>query len=125
MAKYGNGRLTEKSVSNWFATMEFDRQQGLLAALGKAHGKTRQTKIDELKGQLAVLEGRKAPTSPNGSARRANGKVKRGKGKRKVGKVAAKFRDPKTGETWSGRGRMARWLADKVKGGEKTEKYLA
>ena len=29
-----------------------------------------------------------------------------------------------TGETWSGRGRMAGWLAAKVKGGEKAAKYL-
>ena len=29
-----------------------------------------------------------------------------------------KYRDPKTGATWSGRGRMARWLAEKVSAGE-------
>ena len=33
--------------------------------------------------------------------------------------------DPKSGGTWSGRGRMASWLAEKVKAGEKVEKYLA
>lgn len=29
------------------------------------------------------------------------------------GPVAAKYRDPKTGETWSGRGRAPSWIKDK------------
>ena len=44
------------------------------------------------------------------------------KGRR--GKVKAKYRDPKTNETWSGRGRMASWLKSKQDAGEKIEKYL-
>jgi DNA-binding protein H-NS len=39
-------------------------------------------------------------------------------------KVKAKYRDPKTNETWSGRGRMATWLKSKHDAGEKIEKYL-
>lgn len=31
------------------------------------------------------------------------------------GPVAAKYRDPKTGETWSGRGRAPAWIAGKDK----------
>jgi DNA-binding protein H-NS len=38
--------------------------------------------------------------------------------------VHVKYRDPVTGETWSGRGRMARWLKEKVEAGEDLEKYL-
>ena len=34
------------------------------------------------------------------------------------------YRDPKTNETWSGRGRMASWLKTKQQAGEKIEKYL-
>ena len=41
------------------------------------------------------------------------------------GPVRVKYRDPKSGETWSGRGRMARWLADRIKAGDKPDKYLA
>ena len=50
---------------------------------------------------------------------------KAGSGGPTKGKVKVKYRDPKTGDTWSGRGRMARWLADRVKAGEKQDKYLA
>jgi DNA-binding protein H-NS len=40
------------------------------------------------------------------------------------GKAKAKYRDPKTKETWSGRGRMAGWLKSKQDAGEAIEKYL-
>jgi DNA-binding protein H-NS len=38
--------------------------------------------------------------------------------------VKAKYRDPKTGETWSGRGRMATWLKRKQDAGEDIDAYL-
>ena len=38
--------------------------------------------------------------------------------------VKAKYRDPKTNETWSGRGRMATWLKRKEDAGEDIEEYL-
>jgi DNA-binding protein H-NS len=38
--------------------------------------------------------------------------------------VKPKFRDPATGETWSGRGRMATWLKRKQDAGEDIDKYL-
>jgi len=36
-----------------------------------------------------------------------------------------KYRDPATGDTWSGRGRMANWLKCKRDAGEDIEKYRA
>ena len=38
--------------------------------------------------------------------------------------VKAKYRDPETNETWSGRGRMASWLKRKQDAGEDIDKYL-
>ena len=38
--------------------------------------------------------------------------------------VKAKYRDPKTNETWSGRGRMASWLKSKQDAGEDIDDYL-
>ena len=38
--------------------------------------------------------------------------------------VKIKYRDPRTNETWSGRGRMANWLKRKQDAGEDIEKYL-
>lgn len=42
----------------------------------------------------------------------AKPKAKTGK---KVGAVAPKYRNPQTGETWSGRGRAPKWLEGKNK----------
>ena len=47
---------------------------------------------------------------------------KRGRGK---GTVAVKYRDPKNpANTWTGRGRMPRWMAAAVKGGSKRDDFL-
>ena len=45
--------------------------------------------------------------------------------RRKTGKVAAKYRDPEYRRlTWTGRGRMPRWLAAKVSMGHKVTDFL-
>jgi DNA-binding protein H-NS len=54
-------------------------------------------KADELKGQLSRLGGDNV-----GSGRKASALKGR--------KAAIKYRHPKTGETWSGRGAQAGWL---------------
>lgn len=47
-----------------------------------------------------------------------------GSGKGKRGKVAVKYRD-KSGNTWTGRGRMPRWMTTATKGGKaKKEDFL-
>lgn len=38
--------------------------------------------------------------------------------------VAAKYRDPATGATWSGRGRLPHWLTDEVAKGKRREEFL-
>ena len=40
-----------------------------------------------------------------------------------TGEPEPKYRDSATGETWSGRGRMARWLKVRQDAGEDIEKY--
>jgi DNA-binding protein H-NS len=42
----------------------------------------------------------------------------------RTGEVKPKYRDPVTGETWSGRGRMATWLKRKQDAGESIDQYL-
>lgn len=45
--------------------------------------------------------------------------------KRKAAKVAAKYRDPENRRnTWSGRGRMPRWLAERVRRGQSAADFL-
>lgn len=110
-----NGKLSEKQVSVWFSEMDFDKQHAFLGSLNQTHDSAKQVKIDALRRQLAELETGRG---------RAIGKRAR-KSVRRKRAVAVKYRDPKTGDTWSGRGRMVRWLAEKVSAGEKADKYLA
>jgi DNA-binding protein H-NS len=110
-----NGKLSEKQVSAWFSEMDFDKQQAFLSSLHATHDSAKQVKINALRRQLAELQGGRS---------RGGGKRARISGRRKVS-AGVKYRDPKTGDTWSGRGRMARWLAEKVSAGEKADKYLA
>jgi DNA-binding protein H-NS len=48
--------------------------------------------------------------------------IKRTK-RRKIGRVAVKYRD-KNGNTWTGRGRPARWLVEAEKAGKKRASFL-
>jgi DNA-binding protein H-NS len=50
-----------------------------------------------------------------------------GKGRKGKGSVAVKYRDPQNPEnTWTGRGRMPRWMVAATKGGKaKKEDFLA
>ena len=42
----------------------------------------------------------------------------------KGGTVAAKYRNQATGETWTGRGKMPRWLQAAVNSGKRKEDFL-
>jgi DNA-binding protein H-NS len=52
------------------------------------------------------------------------GRGRRGVSALKGVKVAAKYRDPKTGATWSGRGAQSRWIVERLKAGAKLEDFL-
>ena len=68
-----------------------------------------QARKAELQAQLAQI---------GGDARAGKARIIKGS------KVAAKYRHPKTGETWSGRGGVAGWLAREIKSGKKREDFL-
>ncbi len=64
--------------------------------------KTRQTSVAK-KAAFSGTTNSAAPTAAPGMARKSS------KGK-KTGKVAPKYRDAATGQTWSGRGLQPNWL---------------
>ena len=107
-----NGKLTQKQISQWFDELDFEKQRLALGALNDSHNSRKKERINALRRELAVLERREEKYAAKS---KANGKAK---------SASVKYRDPKTGETWSGRGRMAGWLAAKQKAGEKIAKYL-
>jgi DNA-binding protein H-NS len=117
-----------RSVVRLFEKLSFEEQKETLKDLQAAHELSRAAKRIELERQLAEL-GYGAPKepAPAKALMKANGQVKpqhAAKKSRKTTSAKAKYRDGKTGETWSGRGRMARWLKAKQEAGEDIEKYL-
>jgi len=117
-------QLAARTVVAWFGNLSFDQQNEVLGQIQQAHDQARSAKRAELERQLAAL-GFATPKKrgrPPANAMVGSG-VSR-KSTRKMAKVKAKYRDPKTNETWSGRGRMATWLKSKQDAGEKIEKYL-
>jgi DNA-binding protein H-NS len=117
-------QLAVRTVLAWFAGQSFEQQRVALAQLEQAHAQSRLAKRAELESELAALGFgvRKKPGRPrvakNGSSNGATPV------KARATQVKAKYRDPKTKETWSGRGRMAGWLKAKQDAGEKIDKYL-
>jgi DNA-binding protein H-NS len=115
-------QLAARTVVEWFRNLSFDRQSDILTQIQREHEQSRSSKRSELMKQLSAL-GYDAPKVQRGRPRikNGNGGVERHGKKRSV---KAKYRDPKTNETWSGRGRMAGWLKSKQDAGEKIDKYL-
>ena len=84
------------------------------AQLVKAAQKAGYT-INELFGTGAPAAAAKAPRAARGS------KVAKTKGS----KIAPKYRDPANpANTWTGRGKQPRWLAEYTNGGRKVEDFL-
>jgi len=81
-----------------------------LAAVAKKHGWT-----------LAELFGAAAPTAAKAGKPAAAPKAR--KSTTKGTKVAAKYRHPETGQTWSGRGILPKWMAEEIAKGKKREDF--
>ncbi len=119
-----------RSMVKSFGKLSFEQQKEALSQLQAAHELARSAKRAELEQQLAELgygtrenlAQAKAPEKPNGHAQEKPKRAAKKYGKQASAK--AKYRDDKTGETWSGRGRMARWLKAKQLAGENIENYL-
>jgi DNA-binding protein H-NS len=78
--------------------------------------------VADLGGKAAVVKGRRGrPPGAKSLAKAAAKPAKAGKGKSsmKGKKVAPKFRNKATGETWSGRGLKPRWLTAAIDAGKK------
>jgi DNA-binding protein H-NS len=71
----------------------------------------------ELEKRLAVLDRGMGAISEPGVAM---GNAKR---RRKYPRVLPKYRNPQTAETWSGRGKVPRWLVAAMKSGSKMEEF--
>lgn len=78
--------------------------------------------LDELQGPVKRRKaGGGSGAKPGGPKGKKAAKPKKKGAKRKV---APKYRDPRSGATWSGRGLTPKWLAEREKAGAKREEFL-
>jgi DNA-binding protein H-NS len=85
-----------------------------LVATAKKHGWT----LEE-----ALGGGKAAPTAASGKGKKTPAAKSR-RSAMKGSKVAAKYRHPGTGETWSGRGIVPKWMAAEIAQGKKRDDFL-
>ncbi len=85
-----------------------------LATVAKKHGWT----LDELFGAGPGS----APARAKKSAK-PNAAPKTRKSATKGTKVAAKYRHPESGQTWSGRGILPKWMSEEIAKGRKREDF--
>ena len=69
--------------------------------------------IDDIKAKMPEYGITAADLGSSGRSSRAKGTT-----------VAAKYRNRATGETWTGRGKMPRWLQAEVNSGKRREDFL-
>jgi DNA-binding protein H-NS len=117
-------QLAARTVIAWFGNLSYDQQRDALDQLQHAHDRSRSAKRADLEKQLAalgvVVAKKRGRPRVNATGNGNGATLRKGRG----AKVKAKYRDPKTKETWSGRGRMASWLKSKQDAGDKIDKYL-
>jgi DNA-binding protein H-NS len=83
-----------------------------IVSLMQEHG----IELSELRGALNGHAGARRGRPPG----KKRGRPSKLRGK----KVKPLYRNPKSGETWSGRGRPARWIAAAEKAGHKRQEFL-
>ncbi|RQZ05389.1 H-NS histone family protein [Burkholderia sp. Bp9031] len=82
----------------------------LKAQLDALQEKTEAARVAELEALITDIREKVAEYGI--TAEQIFGRQRVGKGKKVGGHVAAKYQNPKTGETWSGRGRAPAWIKD-------------
>lgn len=87
------------------------------AALEKQIAETQREEKSEALAQIRDLMQRYGLTLSDLSGGRATTKLPSASGRGTGSKVAAKYRDPDTGATWSGRGLKPKWLRIAIEGG--------
>jgi DNA-binding protein H-NS len=111
---------TARSLTNlsWLEDLSFEQLNKLISAAQAQLASKRQEAKDQLRREL-VAKAQLLGVHPSEllPAQRPRGTS--------VGKVKPKYRDPRDPtQTWSGRGRLPRWLQERVKAGENKDDYL-
>lgn len=102
-----------------------EMRQKIDARAAALRAERRETVMAQVRELLASIG--ETPEGLARGARRPAGGQGGGSGKKAAaasgGIVAAKYRDPASGQTWTGRGKQPVWLRDKLAGGASLEDF--
>ena len=116
-------RMTYEAIQKQIAKL-----QAQAAKMESARGAAKKKSIAKVMGLMKKLgisvEDLKGaePVKPAKAGRKPSAKKTPQAGNRS--KVAAKYRHPDSGATWSGRGLQPKWLADEVVAGKSKDQFL-
>jgi DNA-binding protein H-NS len=111
--------MSEKKVE--LKSMSLDELWALHEELSDVLAARIEAEKAELEKRLAALsQGRGSLRNSDAGDARKSPNVKP---RRKYPRVLPKYRNPKTSETWSGRGKLPRWLVAAMKSGKKIEEF--
>jgi DNA-binding protein H-NS len=91
--------------------------------LWSLHEKVSAILSARIKAEKQELEKRLAVLDRGAGAIVQSGTMVDTKRRRKYPRVMPKYRNPQTSETWSGRGKLPRWLVAAMKTGRKIEEF--
>ena len=104
--------LLEKQAALKRESAELEKQ------LQQARSAERQTVIQSIRQLMQTHGLSQADLQPRGYTSKSGDQAKKGQ------PVQAKYRDPASGKTWSGRGLQPNWLRDHVASGKTKESFL-
>ena len=119
------GKSKRMALSNLIAQREaLERQQAELTQLiAEAQMHARREGLARIRQLMAEHGLTAADLAESGRGKRAPKPLLADAPAPSRGKVAAKYRDPNTGESWSGRGLMPKWLRAAVDAGRSRDEF--
>lgn len=112
----GVGMLSKKKLE--LESMSLDDLWSLHEKISAILAARIKAEKHELEKRLAVLDRGMGAIVQPGEAQPSDAKRRR-----KYPRVLPKYRNPQTSETWSGRGKLPRWLVAAKKSGRKIEEF--
>jgi DNA-binding protein H-NS len=100
--------------------MHMSSYQDILNQIEDLKRKAEQVRKDEMAGAIAEIKRQMAQFGITAEDLGFGGRAGRGKGR---AAIAAKYRDPVSGKTWSGRGRRPRWVAEQESQGKSLDAF--
>ena len=124
MSKFETMPLAEltSTIERLKGELERRKKQETKQAVAEIRAKMEEFDLGIADLGFSSAEIREAAEQSKGGGRGAGMRASNSADRRR--KVAPKYRDPESGTTWTGRGRMPRWMTAAIAGGRTRDEFL-